>query len=497
MGLISAAKGAIQDLAADSWREYFYCERMDDDTLMVKGEKKISGKSSNKKGTDNIISNGSIIAVNEGQCMLIVDQGGITEVCAEAGEYIYDSSAEPSIFYGSLGENIKKYWDAFYKRWSMGGDAARDQRVYFVNIRPIINNKFGTQQPIQYRFVPDEITGTKITFHVRCNGFFTFSVADPIVFYKKLANNVEDVYERSMVYERLRTSLVTALNPALGNLASKGYHYAELTNASLAIGEEVQQVIQDKWLNEFGIAFGSIDLQSTSLPPDEQAKLDKFEEDRYYASDAFMNQRDQFSQMMDVMKTGAGNENGAFNGMFGLHMMGNTMNQMGMNPGAMMGGMMPQNGMMPNNGMANNGMMPNNGMQNGMMQNNGMMQGGMMPNNGMQNGMMSNTGMVGVAVQTPQAPAADGWKCACGETNTTNFCAKCGAKKPDPVVEEGWTCTCGAVNKGKFCPDCGAKKPAGAPLYRCDKCGWEPEDPKNPPKFCPECGDPFTDGDIQ
>ncbi|MBQ1977499.1 MAG: SPFH domain-containing protein, partial [Ruminococcus sp.] len=93
----------------------------------------------------------------------------------------------------------------------------------------------------------------------------------------------------------------------------------------------------------------------------------------------------------------------------------------------------------------------------------------------------------------PEPQTANGWKCACGATATGKFCPECGAKKPEV---QGWTCQCGTVAQGKFCPECGAKKPADAPLYKCDKCGWEPEDPKNPPKFCPECGDIFDDRDI-
>jgi membrane protease subunit (stomatin/prohibitin family) len=94
----------------------------------------------------------------------------------------------------------------------------------------------------------------------------------------------------------------------------------------------------------------------------------------------------------------------------------------------------------------------------------------------------------------PEPKPADTWTCACGAVNKGKFCFECGAKKPEVV---GWTCACGAVNKGKFCPECGAKKPAKAPLYRCDKCGWEPADPHHPPKFCAECGDRFDDNDIQ
>jgi len=465
MGLINAAKNAFQDVFADTWREYFYCDRMDDNTLMVKGEKKVSGKSSNKKGTDNVISNGSIIAVNEGQCMLIIDQGRIAEVCAEAGEYIYDSSTEPSIFYGNLGENIKKYWETFFRRVTTGGDVAKDQRVYFVNIREIFDNKFGTQQPIQYRFYPDPSSSIPKTLRIRCNGEFSFCIKNPLAFYKTVAANVTESYEKTQIFSFLRSSMVTALQPAFGSLAKQGYHYGDLINAGLALGNEIKAALQEEWLEKRGIEFGTINVQSMTLPEEDQEWLDKYETDKLYSSDQKMNFRDLAKDAIGAMETAAGNENGAFTGLYGVGMMGNAMNQMGMNPmAAMMGGMM-------NNGMQNNGAQ----------------------NNAAQNGA---AGMVGAPVQNPQTPAptAESWNCACGAICTGKFCTECGTPKPMAGV---WTCTCGAVNKGKFCSECGAKKPADAPLYRCDKCGWEPEDPKNPPKFCPECGDKFTDDDIQ
>ena len=455
MGLIEVAKNALGEVVTESWREYFYCDRIEDDVLMVRGQKKTSGKSANTKAANNIISNGSIIAVNEGQCMLIVDQGGIAEVCAEAGEYIYDSSSEPSIFYGKLGENLKKYWQTFYKRVTTGGDIPKDQRVYFVNTREIFNNKFGTQQPIQYRFVLDAASGATRTLSLRCNGEFTFCIQNPVAFYKNVATNVDDEYNKEEIFGFLRSSMVTALQPAFGGLARQGYHYGDLINAGVELGKQVKEQLKEEWLERRGIELISINVQSTSLPDEQLKWLDQYENDKIYAADADIFGREKTMGIIDAFKTAGGNENGSFNGLYGLAMMGNTMGQMGMNPAAMMGNAMGQMGANP-----------------------AAMAGGM---------------MVGNAMAQAQS-AANGWTCSCGAVNTGKFCTQCGTAMP---AAGGWTCSCGAVNKGKFCAECGAKKPAGALLYRCDKCGWEPEDPANPPKFCPECGDKFSDEDLQ
>lgn len=451
MGLIDVAKTAVSEVLTESWREYFYCDRIEDDVLMVRGQKKTSGKSANTKSANNIISNGSIIAVNEGQCMLIVDQGGIAEVCAEAGEYIYDSSSEPSIFYGKLGENLKKYWETFFKRVSTGGDIPKDQRVYFVNTREIFDNKFGTQQPIQYRFVLDANSGATRTLSLRCNGEFSFCIKNPVAFYKNVANNVEEEYNKDEIFGFLRSSLVTALQPSFGKLAREGYHYGDLINAGMELGKEVKEQLQEEWLERRGIEFCTINVQSTSLPEEQQKWLDQYENDKIYAADSDIFGREKTMGLIDAMKAAGGNENGSFNGLYGLAMMGNTMNQMGVNTSAMMGGILGNN----------------------------------MAQNGAQNSAQA---------QTAAATAAVGWKCVCGAVSTGKFCTECGNPKP---AADGWTCGCGTVNKGKFCSECGKPKPAGALLYRCDKCGWEPENPKNPPKFCPECGDKFSDEDIQ
>lgn len=457
MGLIQAIKGAATGVLADSWLEFFYCDSLDDDTLMVKGQKRVSGRSSNTKGEDNIISNGARIAVNEGQCMLIVEQGAVVDVCAEPGEFIYDKSSEPSIFYGGLGKGILDTFKTIGKRFTFGGDTGKDQRVYYVNIKEIFNNKYGTQTPIQYRVVVDPVSRASMTLSIRCNGEYTFKIANPLTFYQKVAGNIEDAYEKSKLSNFMRSDVLSALNPALGKLSSQKVEYADITNHTLEITDELRATLSARWLETRGMEFVSFTINSMTLPTEQQEKLNEIEENRVYTDPSMLNSN-LARGMVSAMNAAASNDKGSMVGMMGVGMAMNSMGQMGMNPMAMA----QQQAMyqQPQQGMPQQNMQPQQG------------------------------------AAASQAPAGDSWVCKCGAVCTGKFCTECGEKKP-MAEAEGWTCQCGTVNKGNFCQNCGSKRPAGAPLYRCDKCGWEPEDPKNPPKFCPECGDPFTDSDIQ
>lgn len=152
MGLIKAALGSFGGVMADQWKEYFYCEAIPENVLAVKGQKKTSKRSSNTKGDENIITNGSVIAVADGQCMLIVDQGKIVDMCAASGEYTYDQSTEPSLFVGDLGEGIKNVFNNMANRFTFGGEAPKDQRIYYFNTKELIGNKYGTPSPVPFRW---------------------------------------------------------------------------------------------------------------------------------------------------------------------------------------------------------------------------------------------------------------------------------------------------------------------------------------------------------
>lgn len=471
MGLIKAGIGALGGTLADQWKEFFYCDALPNDVLMRKGEKRTSGRSSNTKGNDNIISNGSGIAVADGQCMIIVEQGKIVDICAEPGEYTYDMSTEPSIFSGSLGDSVKATFQTIGKRFTYGGDTAKDQRVYYFNTKELIDNKFGTPNPIPFRVVDSKI-GLDIDVSVRCSGVYSYKIADPMLFYTNVCGNVEQEYSRDELDGQLKTEFISALQPAFGRLSDMELRPNQIVSHNTDLENAMNAALSAKWGELRGLKVVSIALGSVTLP-DDDADMIKQAQRTAIMKDPTMAAATLVGAQADAMKAAASNEAGAMTGFMGMGM--------AMNAG-----------------------------------------GGMNTQNLFAMGQQQLT--ASAASTAPASPAADSWKCSCGTTVTGKFCPECGSKKPEPVQanawkcscgatvtgkfcpecgspkpasDDGWTCACGTVNKGKFCSNCGSKKPAGAPLYRCDKCGWEPDDPHNPPKFCPECGDPFDDNDRQ
>lgn len=450
MGLIRAGVGALGGTLADQWKEFFYCDSMDKDVMVTKGQKRISGRSSNTKGNDNIISNGSGIAVADGQCMMIVEQGKIVEVCAEPGEFTYDTSTEPSIFEGSLGQSIIETFKTIGKRFTYGGDTGKDQRVYYFNTKELIDNKFGTPNPIPFRVV-DRNIGLDIDVSVRCSGVYSYKIVNPLLFYTNVCGNIEKEYTRDEIESQLKTEFVSALQPAFAKLSELELRPNALPAHAEEMSEAMNEALTKKWTELRGLAVVSIAMNPITLP-EEDAELIKQAQRTAMMRDESMAAATLVGAQADAMKAAASNSAGAMTGFMGM-------------------------------GMAQQA-------------------GGVNAQDLFRMGAEKKQEQQQQAVGQPQTagqPQAQNtqqqgsWQCTCGAVMIGKFCTECGSPKP---AEDGWTCSCGAVNKGKFCPNCGAKKPADAPLYKCDKCGWEPEDPHNPPKFCPECGDPFNDSDI-
>ncbi|MDE6953587.1 MAG: SPFH domain-containing protein [Erysipelotrichales bacterium] len=428
MGLIKAGSATIKSTMADQWKEFFYCDSLPQDILVKKGRKRINDKSSNTNGSEDIISNGSGIVVADGQCMIIVDQGRVVELCSEPGEYTYDKSTEPSLFTGPLGESVIETFKTMWKRFSHGGDTGKDQRVYYFNIKEIMDNKYGTPQPIPFRVV-DKNIGLDIDISIRCHGVYSYKITDPLLFYVNVCGNIQNEYKRSEIDNQLKAELLTALQPAFARISSLGVRYSALPGHTMEMTEALNEILKKKWKELRGVEVSSMAMSSVTADEKDEEMI-KQAQRTALLRDPSLAAATLVEAQGEAMKTAAGNDAGAMIGF------------MGMNMAAQAGG-------------AN---------------------------------IQGLYGMKQETVVEPQSKAT--WTCSCGHVNTGKFCEECG--KPQ---DKGWTCVCGSVNKGKFCSQCGTKKPDDVPLYCCDKCGWEPEDPHHPPKFCPECGDPFDDND--
>lgn len=402
MGLIKAALGALGGTMADQWLEFFYCDALDKDVMVAKGQKRVSSRSSNTHGNDNIISNGSGIAVADGQCMVIVEQGKIVEFCAEPGEFTYDSSTEPSLFSGKLGASILGTFKTIGKRFAYGGDTGKDQRVYYFNTKELVDNKFGTPNPIPFRVV-DSRLGLDVDVSLRCSGVYSYKIADPLLFYTNVCGNVEHEYNREEIDKQLKTEFLSALQPALAKLSDMELRPNQIIAHNTELEDAMNEALSNKWGQTRGLKIVSIALGSVTLP-DEDAAMIKELQKNAVLQNPNMAAATLVGAQASAMQTAAGNTAGAMTGFMGM-------------------------------GMAN-------------------MAGGMNAANLF--AMGQNQAPVG---QQPAAQAA-GWTCSCGTVNTGKFCSNCGQPQPAPAA--GWTCSCGTVNTGKFCSNCGQPQPASA-----------------------------------
>ena len=455
MGRIRAAISAVGGTMADQWKEFFICESLDADVLAVKGQKRIGSRSANKKGSDNLITSGSGIAVADGQCALIVEQGKIVEVCAEPGEYTYDASTEPTIFSGNLGSSLDQVFDVIGKRFTYGGDTGKDQRIYYINTKELIDNKFGTPNPVPFRVV-DRNIGLDVDVSVRCSGVYSYRISNPLLFYANVCGNVEQEYRREELDHQLKTEFISALQPAFAKISDLEIRPNALPGHVTELCDAMNEALTGKWANTRGITVVSVAIGTIDLPK-EDAEMIKQAQKTAILRDPMMAAATLTEAQAGAMKTAAGNSAGAMTGFMGMGM------------AAQNGGMNAQNLYQMGAEMAQH-------------------------NAGQNQQNVSSQPHMTAPGKGGEKEAAGKWTCACGAVNEKEwkFCQECGKERP----QEGWICSCGAENKGKFCTECGKPRPKGTPVYQCDKCGWKPEDPKNPPKFCPECGDPFDANDI-
>jgi membrane protease subunit (stomatin/prohibitin family) len=400
MGLIKALTGAAGGALADQWLEFFVCESLEADVLAAKGQKKSSKRSSNTKGEDNIISNGSGIVVNKGQAALIIDNGRIAEVCAEEGRYTFDQSTEPSVFYGGLGKGLAEAFKNIGDRFKYGGQPGKEQRIYYFNTKEIMGNKYGTPSPIPYLIVDPNIN-LRLTISLRANGEYSYHIMNPMAFYANVTGNVENVFTRDKIDSQLKSEIITVLGPSLAKLGV-GLEYHMISAQTDKLAELLNEALTAKWREGRGIEIVNFGITCTATEEDEnrikQLQTAAVMRDPTMAAASLVNAQS------DAMRTAAGNTGGAMTGFMGM-------------------------------GMAN-------------------MAGGMNPQNLFAMGAAQQQ-----APQQAAAPVASGWTCSCGHAgNTGKFCAECG--KPAPAPAATWDCSCGQTNNtGKFCAACGKPRP--------------------------------------
>ena len=383
MGLIKAGIGSVGGVLADQWKEYFYCDAMDANVLAVKGQKRTSKRSSNTKGNENIISTGSVVAVNEGQCMMIVEQGKVVEVCAEPGEFVYDASTEPTIFAGSLGQSILETFKTIVKRFTFGGEAPKDQRVYYFNTKELIDNKFGTPNPVPFRVVDHKI-GLDVDVSIRCSGVYSYRIADPLLFYSKVCGNVTYAYTREQLDTQLKTEFISALQPAFAEMSQLELRPNQIVAHTDDLENAMNSALSRKWGELRGLQVVSIALGSLTLP-EEDAEMIKQAQRTAMLKDPTMAAATLTGAQADAMKAAASNSAGAMTGF------------MGMGFAQQAGGI--------------------------------------------------NAQQLYAMGSRQQAAPASGWKCACGAVADGKFCPECGAKKPEPQSGWTCVCGATATGK--------------------------------------------------
>ena len=405
MGLIKAALGSAGGVLADQWKEYFYCESMPADVLVTKAHKKVSGRSSNRHGSENIISNGSVIAVSDGQCMLIVEQGKVVDVCAEPGEYTYDTSSEPSIFCGGLGKGVKEAFQQIGKRFTFGGEPPKDQRVYFVNTKELVGNKYGTPNPVPFRVVDMNI-GLDMDITIKCFGEYSYQIANPVLFYTNVCGNVEQDYTRDEIDGQLKSELMTALQPAFARISEMGIRYSALPGHTQELSDVLNKVLSDKWDNLRGIRIVSLGVSSVKASEEDEAMIKELQRNAVFRNPT-MAAAQMVGAQASAMQSAASNQK-----------TGPAMAFAAMNMAANVGGANAQNLFAMGQQQATQQMQPQ-------------------------------------YQQPSQTAPKTEWTCACGAVNTGKFCSECGSPRPAGP----WTCSCGTVNTGKFCQECGKPRP--------------------------------------
>lgn len=433
MGFIKMATSAISTTFKDQVVDYFRCDEIPE-YVLLRPAMKVLRQGVVNNASENVITNGSVFDVGIGQCAILVENGKVHDFCAEPGQYRYDSTLEPSF----LGNGVKDIGDSFktmLTRFRAGGQSTNTMKIFYINMKEILGNRIGIGD------VPFRDGEFGFTVRVKGYGNYSYRITNPMLFFENVCGTTIGDFTRARIDEQLKFEMMSAMQPALGKIAMKGISYDQLINYPKELGEAVNAELSPEWEERRGISIVSVAMAQITVDDESAKKIAEFQESRVYTNMNMMGARMGTAQA-NAMEKAAENSAGAMTGFMGM-------------------GFAQQSG------------------------------------GGTNAAQMFAMGQQQAEEQAKQeAPKDDSWICECGAKCTGKFCMECGKPKPQPKAD-GWECPeCKTMNKGKFCMECGTKKPAGALLYRCDKCGWEPEDPAHPPKFCPECGDPFGEEDA-
>lgn len=436
MGIIKAALNSVGGALADQWLEIIEPDEMSDTTVFVEGKKACSDskRNSNKKGTEDIITDGSIIRVYPNQFMILTDGGKVIDYTAEEGYYKVQNASAPSLFNGNFGDSLKES----FSRVKFGGVPSGTQQVFYINLQEIKGIKFGTRMPVNYF---DSFYNAEL--FLRAHGTYSIKITDPLLFFREAVPRNKNRVDINDINEQYLNEFLEALQSAINQMSADGVRISFVASKGRELSKYMSTILNDDWKAQRGMEIQSVGIASISYD-EESTKLINMRNQGAMLGDPSIREGYVQGAVARGIEAAGSNANGSMAGFMGVGMgmnsTGNFMNAASASNTRQMEQMREENAANANN----------------------------------------------------TAKPTGEWKCACGAVNTGKFCTECGAQKP----ADEWKCSCGAINTGKFCSECGSKRPENRKV-KCDKCGYEPDMSKPIPKFCPECGDKINEEDYQ
>ena len=425
MGIIKAVSQAIRGNLGDQYKEVFEPANMGDQTVFTSGQ--LIRRGNNQKGTDDTVSNGSVIHVYDNQFMMLVDGGKIVDYTAEPGYYTVDNSSLPSLFNGQFGDSLKDAWN----RIGFGGATPTKQKVFYLNLQEIKGIKFGTTNPVNYF---DTFYNAEL--FIRAHGTYSIKIVNPLQFYAEAIPKNKDHVEITEINEQYLSEFMEAFQAAINQMSADGTRISFVTSKARELGKYMANVLDEDWNQLRGMEIQAVGIKSISYDEKSQELINTRNEGAML-SDPTIAQGYMAKNLSEGVKAAGSNSAGAMTGFMGVGMGINAMGNM-------------MNSFAPNQQAA-----------------------AQQPAAGAQ----ATAGAVAAGAMAAGAAKAGEWTCECGQSNTGKFCSNCGKAAP---VKNEWTCECGTVNTGKFCSECG--KPAPVPEWTCE-CGTV-----NAGKFCSNCG---------